>query len=216
MSSPPVARRWRGTGEGRYSNSRLLPLVHGLLEAVAHTIDPMGFLDFLKTPRDEAAPGSGAVRRIAAELAALPADQARHLAAFAYLLGRVAHADRDISETESDHMLELVRQTGGVTGEQAELVVEIAKAQNRLFGHVENFLVAREFREVASDEQRQRLLDCLFAVSAADDGISSEEESQVRQIASELGFSHGEYVAARSAWSQHRSVLSSLRRDDGD
>ena len=135
----------------------------------------MGFLDFLKAPRDESEPGSGAVRRIASELAALPAEQARHVAAFAYLLGRVAHADRDISAAESDRMAELVRDTGGLSGDQAELVVEIAKAQNRLFGHVENFLVARDFREVASDDQRHRLLDCLFAVSAADDEISSEE-----------------------------------------
>jgi uncharacterized tellurite resistance protein B-like protein len=172
----------------------------------------MGFLDFLKRPpADE--PGSAAIRRIAAELAALPADQARHLAAFAYLLGRVAHADRDVSDAESARMADLVRDVGGVSPEQADLVVEIAKAQNRLLGHVENFTVAREFREVATDEQRQRLLDCLFAVSAAEAGISAEEESQVRQIASELGFSHGEYVAARSAWSQHRSVLANLRRD---
>ena len=177
--------------------------------------DPvMGFLDFLTTRRDEAAPGSGAVRRIAAELAALPGDQARHLAAFAYLLGRVAHADRDISEAESGRMVELVRDVGGVSADQADLVVEIAKAQNLLLGHVENFLVAREFREVASDEQRRRLLDCLFAVSAAEDGISGEEESQVRQIASELGFSHSEYVAARGAWSEHRSVLRGLRGGD--
>ena len=174
----------------------------------------MGFLDFLRAPRDEAAPGSGAVRKIAAELAAMPEAEARHVAAFAYLLGRVAHADRDISAAESDRMADLVRETGGLSADQAELVVEIAKAQNRLFGHVENFLVAREFREVANGEQQQRLLDCLFAVSAAEGGISSEEESQVRQIASELGFSHGEYVAARSAWSAHRSVIASLRRDE--
>jgi uncharacterized tellurite resistance protein B-like protein len=171
----------------------------------------MGFLDFLTRPREDSAPGSGAVRRIAAELAAMPPDQARHLAAFAYLLGRVAFADRDVSDAETAHMRQLVRDAGGVSDDQADLVVEIAKAQNRLFGHVENFLAAREFRELATDEQRHRLLDCLFAVSAAEDGISGEEESQVRQIASELGFSHGEYVAARAAWSQHRSVLRGLR-----
>lgn len=179
-------------------------------------IPPMGFFDFLNQRRDEPeTASSGAVRRIAAELAALPRDQARHLAAFAYLLGRVAHADQEISDAESGRMTELVREVGGVSADQADLVVEIAKAQNRLFGHVENFLVARDFREVATDEQRRRLLDCLFAVSAAEGGISGEEESQVRQIASELGFSHAEYVAARGAWSEHRSVLRGLRGDDG-
>ncbi|HEV8629015.1 MAG TPA: TerB family tellurite resistance protein, partial [Thermoanaerobaculia bacterium] len=128
----------------------------------------------------------------------------------AYLLGRVAFADREISAAETARMEELVREVGKVPGEQAVLVVEIAKAQNRLFGHVENFQVSRELRELADEPQRRRLLDCLFAVSAAEGGISAEEESQVRQIASELGFTHADYVTARAAWSQHRTVLRGL------
>ena len=160
----------------------------------------------------DAEAGSTAVRRIAAELAALPPQEARVLAAFAYLLGRVAHADRFISDAESARMEELVREMAGVPAGQATLVVEIAKAQNRLFGHVENFQVSRELRELADEPRRRRILDCLFAVSAAEDGISAEEEAQVRQIASELGFSHGDYVSARARWSEHRTVMRSLRR----
>jgi uncharacterized tellurite resistance protein B-like protein len=161
--------------------------------------------------REAAAGGSAAVRQIADQLAALPADAARRLAAFAYLLGRVAFADREISATESARMEELVREVGGVPADQAVLVVEIAKAQNRLFGHVENFQVSRELRETTDEAERRRLLDCLFSLSAAEDGISAEEEAQVRQIASELGFSHADYVAARAAWSAHRTVLRGLR-----
>ena len=97
-----------------------------------------------------------------------------------------------------------------VTEAQAVLVVEIAKSQNRLFGGTENFLVTREFAEISTPDQRQELLDCLFAVSAADDSISIVEEEQVRQIATELGFSHAEYIAARSAYSDKRDVLKDL------
>jgi uncharacterized tellurite resistance protein B-like protein len=60
--------------------------------------------------------------------------------------------------------------------------------------------------------ERRELLDCLFAVSAADDSISSPEETQIRQIASELGFDLAELVAARSAWSGKREVLRGLKR----
>jgi uncharacterized tellurite resistance protein B-like protein len=176
---------------------------------------PMSWLDRFLSRQEEPSGGSAAVRRIADQLAALPPQQARSLAAFAYLLGRVAFADRDISAAESTRMEELVREVGGVPAEQAVLVVEIAKAQNRLFGHAENFQVSRELRELADEAERRRILDCLFAVSAAEDGISAEEESQVRQIASELGFSHGDYIAARSAWSAHRTVLRGLRREPG-
>jgi uncharacterized tellurite resistance protein B-like protein len=171
----------------------------------------MGWRDWVRggSPEPTEA-GSGAVRRIAAELDALPPDQARYLAAFAYLLGRVAHADRQVSAAETARMEELVRESAALSADQATLVVEIAKGQNRLFGHVENFLVTRELREGATVEQRRALLDCLFSVSAAEDGISGEEEAQVRQIASELGFSHPEYVEARAAWSAHRNVLRGL------
>ena len=64
-----------------------------------------------------------------------------------------------------------------------------------------------EFRAIASDAQRQELLDCLFAVSAADDAISGDEEAQIWQIASELGFAHSEYVEARMAYSDKRTVF---------
>jgi tellurite resistance protein len=87
------------------------------------------------------------------------------------------------------------------------LAVQIAKAQHRLAGGTESFLVTREFKEVATREQCRELLDCLFAVSAADDSISAPEEAQIRQIASELGFSLGEMVEIRSAWSHKRDVL---------
>ena len=46
----------------------------------------------------------------------------------------------------------------------------------QLAGGTENFLVTREFKEIATREQCRELLDCLFAVSAADDSISGVEE----------------------------------------
>lgn len=152
-----------------------------------------------------------AVRRIVAELDALEPRQARYLAAFAYILGRVANADLTISAEESRAMEEIVARVGGVPAGQAVLVVQIAKSQNRLFGGTENFLVTREFNEISTRQQREHLVDCLFAVSAADDSISGAEEAQVRQIASELGFSHKEYVDLRSRWSDKREVLRGMR-----
>ena len=150
------------------------------------------------------------VRRIAGELEAMPADRARYVAAFAYVLSRVAHADLSISREETRKMEEIVRRVGRLPAEQAVLVVEIAKSQARLFGHTEDFLVTRELHEVSTDEQRREVLDCLFAVSAADESISSAEETKIRQIASELGFAHAEYVAARAAWSDKREILRGL------
>lgn len=152
------------------------------------------------------------VRKIVAELERLEPPRARYLAAFAYILSRVASADLDISPVETEKMIEIVRRRGHLPEEQAVLVVQIAKSQNLLFGGTENFLVTREFRQSTTIEQRSDLLECLFAVSSADLSISSAEEEQIRQIASELGFEHQEYVRARLAYSAHRAVLKDFPR----
>jgi uncharacterized tellurite resistance protein B-like protein len=147
------------------------------------------------------------VRKIVASLEAMAPEQARWIAAFAYTLSRVAHADLDISADETAKMEEIVHRLGDLPEEQAVLVVQIAKSQARLFGGTENYLVTREFRDVSTREQREKLLDCLFAVSAADGSITGPEEMQIKLIAGELGFTHGELVAARSRWNDYRAVL---------
>ncbi len=161
---------------------------------------------------DRAAAGATAsVRRIVRELESMEPERARFIAAFAYLLGRVANADLDISESETRAMEEIVITSGELPEAQAVLVVEIAKSQNRLFGGTENFQVAREFRQLATRAERRELLRCLFAVSAADDVVSGEEEVQIRQISEELGFSHRDYIEVRSAYNDKRSVIRRLR-----
>jgi uncharacterized tellurite resistance protein B-like protein len=172
----------------------------------------MTILEWLRTLVAHEAPSSSAadtetVRRIVDELDHLEPARARYLAAFAYVLSRVAGADLEISDAETGKMVELVERVGHLPPAQAILAVQIAKSQNRLFGGTENFLVTREFREIASDAERRELLDCLFAVSAADEAISGEEEGQIWQIARELGFSHPEYIQARLAYSGKRTVF---------
>jgi uncharacterized tellurite resistance protein B-like protein len=160
--------------------------------------------------------GDDSVARIVAEIDALDPEQARFVAAFAYVLGRVAHADQHVSEAETQKMQQIVMRLGHLPEEQAGLVVEVAQHQTQLFGATQDFLVTREFTRISNPKQREELLDCLFAVSAADDSITSVEEEQIRQIATELGFSHSEYIAARCAYSDKREVLRGLPGSDRD
>jgi uncharacterized tellurite resistance protein B-like protein len=147
------------------------------------------------------------VRRIVSELEAMEPDRARYLAAFAYILGRVAHADAHVDAEETAAMERMVVRWGGLSPAQAVLVVQIAKAQTSLFGSTEDFLVTRQFKSMAAPAQREELLHCLFAVSAADDSISSVEEAAIRQIASELDLPDREYLAIRSRYNDKRDVL---------
>jgi uncharacterized tellurite resistance protein B-like protein len=133
----------------------------------------------------------------------LDPDRARYLAGFAYLLGRVAHADQHVSLEETKTMEALVMDQGGLSQEQAMLVVQLAKTSNLLFGGTANFLVAREFAASATYDQKLALVRCLFAVSATDAAISMAEEGEIHRIARELRIDHPDLVALRVAHKQH-------------
>jgi uncharacterized tellurite resistance protein B-like protein len=170
----------------------------------------MSILELLGFRREGPRAGAGeteTVRKIVGELEALPPETARYVAAFAFILARVAHADLEISMEETHRMEQILQALGHLSAEQARLAVRLAKAQHHVAGGTESFLVTREFREIATREQCRELLDCLFAVSAADDSISGVEEGQIRQIASELGFSLGELSAVRAGYADKREIL---------
>jgi len=152
-------------------------------------------------------PETESVREIVRALDRLEPDRARFLAAFAYILGRVARADLVISEAESGEMERLLVQQGGLAAEQAILVVQMAKTQHALFGGTENYLVTREFNRIASEDQKLALLQCLFSVSAADESISVLEDNEIRRIASELRITHADFIKSRSAWRDQLAVL---------
>lgn len=153
------------------------------------------------------APPPDAIREIVDRLERLPPERARYVAAFALVLSRVAHADLHIGDEEHRRIEQILTELGHLEAVEAEAVTAIATAQSHAAGGTEHFLATRELGRMATREQREELLECLFSVSAADGTISTAEESQVRQIASELGFSHREFAAVRSRWNEHRAIL---------
>ena len=157
--------------------------------------------------RSATSPETETVRKIVQKLDQLPEDQARFIAAFAYLLSRAARADLSISAEETALMERIVVHEGGLPEDLAPIVVQMAKTQNQLFGSTENYLVTREFERIATYEQKLALLECVFAVTAADENITSDEANAVKQIASELKLPHIDYIEARSRFRQHLAVL---------
>ncbi len=155
------------------------------------------------------------VRRITDALDRLEPERARYIAGFAYILSRVARADLKVTEKETRAMERIVADHAGLPEEQAILVVQIAKTQNRLFGGTEDFLVTREFRNTATREQRLALLDCLFAVAAAEGSVSAEEDNEIRQVSGELRLEHRDFIAIRSAYRGHLSFLNPASEQPG-
>jgi uncharacterized tellurite resistance protein B-like protein len=162
-----------------------------------------------RKPSTESESNTATVRKIAAQLERLDPESARYLAAFAYVLARVAHADLSIDLEETSAMERIVSQLADLAPEEASLVVEIAKSQARLLGGTENYVVTRQFRRISTRQQRARLLECLFAVAAADGSITGSESSEIVAIAEELGFTRAEANALRSAYREKLSELQS-------
>jgi len=151
-------------------------------------------------PRPRAPEEDDTIRRIAEELDRLEPARARYVAAFAYILSRVARADSDVSSGETALMERLVMEKGGLPREQAIIVVQMAKTQHLVFGGTEDFIVTREFDRLATREQKLALLDCLFAVSAADDRILTVEDNEIARIANELKVEHADLIPLRAAY----------------
>jgi uncharacterized tellurite resistance protein B-like protein len=147
------------------------------------------------------------VRKIVQQLDKLEPERARYIAAFAYILSRVARADMNISDLETREIERQVVRLSGLPPEQAILVVQIAKTQTTLFGGTENFLVTREFHEMATHDQKLALLNCLFAVAAADQVISTVEEREIRLINDELQLTHDDFIGARLQYRKYLGVL---------
>ncbi|MGE3513018.1 MAG: TerB family tellurite resistance protein [Vicinamibacterales bacterium] len=158
---------------------------------------------------DTGTPEPAPLRETLEALDHLEPDRAKYLASFAYLLGRVAHADQNVSAAETRAMEALVREHGELSDEQAMVVVQLAKTSNLLFGGTANVTVAKEFAALASYEQKLALVRCLFAVSITDDAVSLAEEGEIHRIAAELRVLHEDLVALRVAHLRHLPGLSS-------
>lgn len=130
---------------------------------------------------------SAGIRRVTAELDALPLETRRFITVYAYVLARAARIDPGLSGDELDAMERAVVEVGGLTAEQATLVVQVAYSMGALFGATEDYVVTREFTALASPAQCEALLRTAHAVSAADGRISDSELGELREIGAELG-----------------------------
>jgi uncharacterized tellurite resistance protein B-like protein len=173
-------------------------------------ITGMSILQFIKRNLNDGSSISTeteTVRKISQALDRIEPERAKFIAAFAYLLSRIARADLHISPEETEAMERIIMQHGEMPEEQAVLVVQIAKTQNILFGGTENYLVSREFNSISSYAEKMVLLDCLFAIAAASEFIATIEDNEISQIADELRIEHRDFISVRSKYRDQLAVL---------
>ena len=162
--------------------------------------------------------GSGAGREaepeslteLAAELEFVPEEEARFVAAFAFLLARIAGADLRIDPSETETIAEHLEHFGGVTKDQSRVLAKSAIRTSESKGASDNHLVARTFGDIASREDQIRLLRCLYAVAAADESISTQEDNEIFEVAFAIGLSREEVVAIRSEFKEYLGTMKAL------
>lgn len=158
-----------------------------------------------------AEPDHAPLRDLVDTLEHLEPERAKFLARFAYVLGRVAHADRHISPEETRAMEAIVAQEGGLSADQAIVVVGLAKSSNLLFGNTADFQVAQEFADTASYEQRLALVRCLFRVASTDAAISMAEEAEIHRVANQFKIERQDMTSLRVAHAGYLPGLTSRK-----
>jgi len=168
------------------------------------------------TPTAQQTAGETAtVRRIVARLEAMPPERARLVASAGYILARAAHADLDISDEETAAIEAELQRDGALDEASAVLVTQMAKLQAKTVGGTEDYVVTREFRALASPEQRLDVLRACFAISAASGSISAEENAVLNQIAGELDLDAASLNGIRAEYHDRLSSVQRLRQVSG-
>jgi uncharacterized tellurite resistance protein B-like protein len=163
------------------------------------------------TPLPASVPGdTQSVRLLSAKLSMLPPARARHLAAFAYLLGRAAQATDGLGDAERAEMHRLVA-AGGLDPESADLIVELAGGLAGAFGATEDYLVTREFKAISTMDERRTLLRCCYLVMAADDEIDATESWLANRLAEELDVERPDLNAIRAEFHEQLSGVRAVR-----
>src|SRR4051812_43987623 len=163
-------------------------------------------------PPSDGSGDTATVRRIVAKLEAMPADQARFLAAAAYTLARAANADLDISDEETAAIERELQGHESIDEATAVLVTEMAKLQAKTVGGTEDYVVTREFKAVSDEPQRIVVLRACFAVMAANGSISAEETAGINEIAAELDIDQATLNAVRAEYHEQLSSVQQIRR----
>ena len=156
---------------------------------------------------DEDKPDVGALDALEDALTNMPPEQARRVAAFAYLLSRVAHADDQVTDPEREAMQRLLVDRAHLAPEQAAIVIGIATSKIVHVRGTQDYPVSREVAGHATVEEKRALIDGLYAVCAADGLISTVEDNDVRRVASEIDLEHGDVVAIRHRYRDSLAVL---------
>lgn len=147
---------------------------------------------------------------IGQQLELLAPDEARFVAAFSYLLARIAAADLSTDDAEREAMGERLQGFAKLDPDRAALLANAAIQAAATYSPSDDHLVARAFRDMSDASARIRLIRCLYAVAAADQNISTVEDNEIFEVAGAIGIPRSDVVAVRSEFKEYIGSLKAL------
>lgn len=146
--------------------------------------------------------------RLHAQLARLGGERLDYLAGFAGQLARVASAEGGISAVEAEAMTAQLSAHGRLSDADAAVVVDLVRHEFEGLRAAEPHLLNRAINEHASAAEKQVVVDCLYAVAAADHLVSDVEEREIRRVAEALMVPHSVLMTIRA---RYRDRIEALR-----
>lgn len=130
-------------------------------------------------------------------------DELAYASLFGGLLAHVASLHKTMDEQALTVLRKRLKETAGFNDEAAELVCSVV--QEAASSGLDRFRLSREFYEKSSQEQRLRLLDCLFEIAGSDSDLAHSEVEEVRAIAYGLKLTHRDFITAKTKYLHDRS-----------
>ncbi len=125
----------------------------------------------------------------------LDAQEIRKLALAGALMGRVAYADKNISDDELEAMNRILQRDWNLREEYAAIVTECAA--EAVIHHPDLYRLSREFYESTMRQERLDFIEVLFDVASASEGVVSQEDREIREITRVLKLSEQDFQTAR-------------------
>ena len=126
-----------------------------------------------------------------------PVQSAEHRlrVAAAALLVEVVKADTRIGPEEKAAVMAAAQRKFGLEAAEAEALIQLAEAESR--EAVDFYQFTSAINQSFTPQQKQRLIEELWRVAAADEVIHRHEEYVIRKVADLIHVSHSAFIAAK-------------------
>lgn len=138
-----------------------------------------------------------------------------YLAAFAAQLARVAWIDDQFTAEEHAAVRDVLANRAGLAGSEADLVAALLAEQRQILLDVQAVHLTRALNEYGSRQDKEKLLDCLYAIASADHLVSDDEDREVRRVGRALLVPNERVMDIRSRYRDRLEVMQLASRSRG-